>query len=152
MDDPDSSSAASRAGLNDLYSRARDAGKLLVISRVSNEKIVPWMVSSAGAIRCFDSISLSQKLSLHRHALRPVLIHFMLWEEHTLLKTGQTAREPLRVPINIESIVVSSIPVMEPPSITTAADNSEGARLVSRDTAGEFSFRGLTSMSSRNWV
>lgn len=152
MDDPDSSSAASRAGLNDLYSRARDAGKLLVISRVSNEKIVPWMVSSAGAIRCFDSISLSQKLSLHRHALRPVLIHFMLWEEHTLLKTGQTAREPLRVPINIESIVVSSIPVMEPPSITTAADNSEGARLVSRDTAGEFSFRGLTSTSSRNWV
>lgn len=148
MDDPDSTSAASRAGLTNLYRHARDAGQLLVISRISNEKIVPWMVSSAGAIRCFDSISLSQKLSLHRHALRPVLIHFMLWDDNPLLKVPtQTARAPLPVPINIESITMTELP-----SITTADDDSEGARVVSRDTAGEFSFRNLSSMSSRNWV
>jgi len=148
MDDPGSSSAASRAGVTDLYRHARDAGKLLVISRISNEKIVPWMVSSAGAIRCFDSISLSQKLSLHRHALRPVLIHFMLWDDNPLLKIPtQTARAPLPVPVNIESITLTELP-----SITTGDDDSEGARLVSRDTAGEFSFRNLSSTSSRNWV
>lgn len=147
MDDP--SSAASRAGVTDLYRHARDAGKLLVISRISNEKILPWMVSSAGAIRCFDSISLSQKLSLHRHALRPVLIHFMRWDDNPLLNIPtQRARAPLPVPVNIESITLTELP-----SITTDDDDSEGARLVSRDTAGEFSFRNLSSsMSSRNWV
>jgi len=37
------------------------------------------MISSSGAIRCFDTISLSQKLSLHRLAVRPIQLHFLAW-------------------------------------------------------------------------
>ncbi|KAL5208859.1 hypothetical protein ABZP36_033294 [Zizania latifolia] len=71
---------STRSGLRDLYREARKASKLLVISRVSGQKVLPWMVSTAGAIRCFDTVSLSQKLSLHRHALRPILLHLLMWE------------------------------------------------------------------------
>ncbi|XP_020114234.1 uncharacterized protein LOC109728272 [Ananas comosus] len=70
-----------RSGLRDRYNEARRASKLLVISRVSGEKVLPWMVSSSGAVRCFDTISLSQKLSLHRHALCPILLHLLAWEK-----------------------------------------------------------------------
>lgn len=151
MDDAKATSAASRAGLYDLYRHAQTADKLLVISRVSNEKIVPWMVSSAGGLRCFDTISLSQKLSLHRHAHRPVLIHFMLWEDHALLKTAQTARVPV-FPTDVETNATGSIPVTELPAFTNAPDNdNEDARLLSRDTAGEFSFRSL-SPRPPEWV
>uniref|UniRef100_A0A0D9VK94 Uncharacterized protein n=1 Tax=Leersia perrieri TaxID=77586 RepID=A0A0D9VK94_9ORYZ len=71
---------STRSGLRDLYREAKRASKLLVISRVSGQKVLPWMVSTSGAIRCFDTVSLSQKLSLHRHALRPILLHLLMWE------------------------------------------------------------------------
>ncbi|KAL6591881.1 hypothetical protein ACP70R_049744 [Stipagrostis hirtigluma subsp. patula] len=40
------------------------------------------MVSAAGDVKCFDTVSLSQKLSLHRHALRPITLHFhfLMWD------------------------------------------------------------------------
>ncbi|KAH9302579.1 hypothetical protein KI387_014162 [Taxus chinensis] len=154
MDEEGTVTVASRAGLIDLYKDAREAGKFLVISRVSNEKIVPWMVSSAGAIRCYDSISLSQKLSLHRHALRPILIHFMVWDE-TLIspqtQVGHQVEAPLPIPMSSEITVL--VPSTAETSTIPNDTNSVDMRVLSRDTAGEFSFRNQPSMSQGNsWV
>jgi len=80
-DDKECKAPSSRSGLRDLFYRAKEASKLLVISRVSNEKVLPWMISSSGAVRCFDTISISQKLSLHRLAVRPIQLHFLAWEK-----------------------------------------------------------------------
>ncbi|KAL6863767.1 hypothetical protein ACP4OV_016670 [Aristida adscensionis] len=73
-------SAAARSGLVELHGAARRAARLLVVSRVGGEKVLPWMVSTAGDVKCFDTVSLSQKLSLHRHALRPITLHFLMWD------------------------------------------------------------------------
>ncbi|CAL5080635.1 unnamed protein product [Urochloa decumbens] len=72
--------AARSTGLRELHRAARAAGKLLVVSRVGGEKVLPWMASAAGDVKCFDTVSLSQKLSLHRHALRPITLHFLMWD------------------------------------------------------------------------
>uniref|UniRef100_A0ACD5XXK2 Uncharacterized protein n=1 Tax=Avena sativa TaxID=4498 RepID=A0ACD5XXK2_AVESA len=76
--------ASTRSGLLELHRAARRAGKLLVVSRVGGEKVLPWMVSIAGDVRCYDTVSLSQKLSLHRHALRPITLHFLAWDDGIL--------------------------------------------------------------------
>lgn len=81
VDDEECKGPSSRSGLRDLFNRAKEASKLLVISRVSNEKVLPWMISSSGSVRCFDTISLSQKLSLHRLAVRPIELHLLAWEK-----------------------------------------------------------------------
>jgi hypothetical protein len=71
---------SARSGLRELHRAARRAFKLLVLSRVGGEKVLPWMVSTGGDVKCFDTVSLSQKLSLHRHALRPITLHFLMWD------------------------------------------------------------------------
>ncbi|CAA7407975.1 unnamed protein product [Spirodela intermedia] len=109
-DDEDDDSPATRSGLRDLYREAVRAGKHLVISRVSNEKILPWMVSPSGAIRCFDTVSLSRKLSLHRHALQPILLHILLWDLESLSPNGGSRRS-----------IGSPIVAAEPPSPATPA-------------------------------
>ncbi|EPS66853.1 hypothetical protein M569_07922, partial [Genlisea aurea] len=76
----DDDAPSARSGLTRLYGRATFAEKLLVVSRISNRKVLPWMVSPTGAIRCYDTVSLSQKLSLHRHARVPIVIHVFLWD------------------------------------------------------------------------
>lgn len=80
-DDKESKAPSTRSGLCDLFNRAKEASKLLVISRVDNEKVLPWIISSSGAVRCFDTISLSQKLSLHRLAVRPIQLHLLAWDK-----------------------------------------------------------------------
>ncbi|TVU10002.1 hypothetical protein EJB05_43505, partial [Eragrostis curvula] len=82
-DDKENETPSTRSGLRDLFNRAKEASKLLVISRVSNEKVLPWIISSSGAVRCSDTISLSQKLSLHRLAVRPIQLHLLAWEKPT---------------------------------------------------------------------
>ncbi|PHT68347.1 hypothetical protein T459_27834 [Capsicum annuum] len=64
----DEDAPSTRSGLSNLYKEAIKECKLLVVSRISNQKVLPWIVSPTGAVRCFDTVSLSQKLSLHRHA------------------------------------------------------------------------------------
>jgi hypothetical protein len=83
-DENSHSIASTRSGLLQLYKEAKKASKLLIISRVGNEKVLPWMVSTTGDIKCFDTVSLSQKLSLHRHALKPILLHFLMWDKITI--------------------------------------------------------------------
>uniref|UniRef100_A0A0D3GZ40 Uncharacterized protein n=1 Tax=Oryza barthii TaxID=65489 RepID=A0A0D3GZ40_9ORYZ len=43
--------ASTRSGLLELYRRARRASKLLVVSRVGDDKVLPWATSTAGDIR-----------------------------------------------------------------------------------------------------
>ncbi|CAM0950858.1 unnamed protein product [Alopecurus aequalis] len=76
--------ASTRSGLLDLHRAARRAGKLLVVSRVGGKKVLPWMVSTAGDVRCYDTVSLNKKLSLHRHALRSITLHFLAWDDGVL--------------------------------------------------------------------
>lgn len=71
---------SARSGINKLFKHAFQASRLLVVSRISNQKVLPRMVSSTGAIRCFDTVSLSHKLSLHRHAKVTILLHVFLWD------------------------------------------------------------------------
>uniref|UniRef100_J3MW56 Uncharacterized protein n=1 Tax=Oryza brachyantha TaxID=4533 RepID=J3MW56_ORYBR len=78
--------ASTRSGLLELHRAARRASRLLVVSRVGGEKVLPWMVSTAGDVKCFDTVSLSQKLSLHRHALRPITLHFLMWDSALAVK------------------------------------------------------------------
>lgn len=76
----DVDASSTRSGLCNMYKEANRAGKLLVVSRVSNQKVLPWIVSQTGAIRCYDTVSLSQKLSLHRHARVSIHIHIFSWD------------------------------------------------------------------------
>uniref|UniRef100_A0ACD5XQT0 Uncharacterized protein n=1 Tax=Avena sativa TaxID=4498 RepID=A0ACD5XQT0_AVESA len=87
--------ASTRSGLLELHRAARRAGKLLVVSRVGGEKVLPWLVSTAGDVRCYDTVSLSQKLSLHRHALRPITLHFLAWDDGVLPPPPQPPRSPV---------------------------------------------------------
>ncbi|CAL5002774.1 unnamed protein product [Urochloa decumbens] len=87
--------ASTRSGLLELYRRARRASRLLVVSRVGRDKVLPWAVSAAGDVRCADTVSLSQLLSMHRHALRPVTLGFLMWEDlsaATLLRSAGADR------------------------------------------------------------
>lgn len=79
-DHDDESAPAARSGLSSLYREAAKASRRLVVSRVGSQKVLPWMVSSTGAIRCYDTVSLSQKLSLHRHAKVHIVLHVFLWD------------------------------------------------------------------------
>ena len=79
-DHDDESAPAARSGLSSLYRDAAKASRRLVVSRVGSQKVLPWMVSSTGAIRCYDTVSLSQKLSLHRHAKVSIVLHVILWD------------------------------------------------------------------------
>ncbi|XP_072991427.1 uncharacterized protein [Typha latifolia] len=132
----DDEAPSTRSGLRNLYKEAKDASKLLVISRVSNEKVLPWLVSSSGAIRCFDTVSLSRKLSLHRHALQPFLLHVLMWEK-PLGPGGRILTRPSNV---------------APPSTGELGHNDESPAVLGRDTAGDASFRFHDFSLPNNWV
>ncbi|KAJ4979141.1 hypothetical protein NE237_009921 [Protea cynaroides] len=168
IDDDNNDLASTRSGLRDLYREAMSASKLLVISRVSNQKVLPWMVSSTGAIRCFDTVSLSQKLSLHRHALRPISIHVFMWDctlafqdegiekfkasTPTAMPPTSEVQLPLR-PSN-ESQVLPLPEALLPRSGSESPvwNHDEPELMTDRDTAGEVSFRFHNFSLSSNWV
>ncbi|XP_042487085.1 uncharacterized protein LOC122067321 [Macadamia integrifolia] len=167
-DDENNELASTRSGLRDLYREAVSASKFLVISRVSNQKVLPWMVSSAGAIRCYDTVSLSQKLSLHRHALRPIFIHVFMWdctlvsEDDGIGKfrasspTAMPRRSEVQLPRHPsnESQVLPLSPEIElaQPSTESRVQGNGPELMGDRDTAGELSFRFHNFSLSSNWV
>ncbi|BAF24684.1 uncharacterized protein [Oryza sativa Japonica Group] len=104
--------ASTRSGLLELHRAARRASRLLVVSRVGGEKVLPWMVSTAGDVKCFDTVSLSQKLSLHRHALRPITLHFLMWDTALAIK-DVVAKPPLPPP---PTMLMLPSPPSPPPS------------------------------------
>ncbi|XVF19231.1 hypothetical protein REPUB_Repub11eG0092100 [Reevesia pubescens] len=160
--DGDENLPSMRSGLSTLYKESVSASRLLVVSRLSNQKVLPWMVSSTGAVRCFDTVSLSQKLSLHRHANVPILMHVFLWDQSLVSRGFGSAR--LQVPF------VSALPL--PPEVRLAHQPNDNQilplppdepnesiltseqpdRRLQRDTAGEVSFRFHDFSLPNNWV
>ncbi|KAJ6714061.1 hypothetical protein OIU85_025655 [Salix viminalis] len=152
MDD-DENVPSTRSGLSNLYKEAKSASRLLVVSRVSNQKVLPWMVSSTGAVKCFDTVSLSQKLSLHRHAKVPILIHVFSWDRALPPPSAgsgrfrSVSRPPVMAALPPE-IQLTRQPGRNQIQPLTAADipndgvlGNEADIRLNRDTAGETSFR-----------
>ncbi|KAJ4847019.1 hypothetical protein Tsubulata_006969 [Turnera subulata] len=158
--DGDENAPSTRSGLSDLYKEAVGASRLLIVSRVSNQKVLPWIVSSTGAVRCFDTVSLSQKLSLHRHAKVPILIHVFLWDRAFPSPSAGSATRFRSVPPPAMSlppeVQLSRHRPNEnqvhplPPQVPNESGGSE-IRL-ERDTAGEVSFRFHDFSLPNNWV
>ena len=121
--------ASARSGLLELHRAARRASKLLVLSRVGGEKVLPWMVSTAGNVKCFDTVSLSQKLSLHRHALRPITLHFLMWDRDLAAALPKDADVDKPPPVHLL-----------PSPLDVAADDLDGPGLASKDSR-DSSFR-----------
>ncbi|KAH7543580.1 uncharacterized protein LOC107412628 isoform X2 [Ziziphus jujuba] len=153
-----------RSGLSNLYKEAREASRLLVVSRIANQKILPWMVSSTGAVRCFDTVSLSQKLSLHRHAKVPIFLHVFLWDRSLTSSSGSQTRfraaTPSVLPFPPEVQLTrqaneSQIQPLSPDDVQGERRSGAGERSemkLERDTAGELSFRFHDFALSSNWV
>lgn len=146
---------STRSGLRDLYREAKRASKLLVISRVSGQKVLPWMVSTSGAIRCFDTVSLSQKLSLHRHALRPILLHVLMWDGKSDAPS-RPDREPcpLPMPLPLPSPEFAELPRQNSFACVQQRMQAEvdPGVMHDRDTAGDASFRFHNFSLPNNWV
>uniref|UniRef100_A0ACD5ZDU7 Uncharacterized protein n=1 Tax=Avena sativa TaxID=4498 RepID=A0ACD5ZDU7_AVESA len=152
-DDDDLPAPSTRSGIRDLYREAKRASKLLVISRVSCRKVLPWMVSTSGAIRCFDTVSVSQKLSLHRHALRPILLHVLMWDG----TTGAPARAQGEPPCPTPQPSPAFAEVLRQNSFAWVDDQpvqaeGEPGLVQGRDTAGDTSFRFHNFSLPNNWV
>lgn len=144
IDDDSPNIAATRSGLRKLFREATEASKLLVVSRVGCEKVLPWMVSTSGAIRCFDTVSLSQKLSLHRHALRPILLHLFMWEREMFPPS------PAKMVEKLEDKPSPSPHVAQVLDELVYRGGPDGS--LTRDTAGDLSFRFHNFSITRNWV
>jgi hypothetical protein len=139
-DDEECKAPSSRSGLRDLFNRAKEAFKLLVISRVSNEKVLPWMISSSGSVRCFDTISLSQKLSLHRLAVRPIELHLLVWEKPAC--PVERIFHSLKVPATL----------LPQPHQNLVAESVEHGVDAEQDYVGDLSFRIDDISFERSWV
>lgn len=152
-----------RSGLSSLYRQASQSSRLLVVSRISNQKVLPWMVSATGAIRCFDTVSLSQKLSLHRHTRVPILVHVFLWDRSAnnanvgSIRARAMSTSPPSAPSTEAHLeMTAGLPLAE----EEEGDSDEEETLpsdeqditIQRDTAGEFSFRLHDFALKNNWV
>ncbi|GJN12819.1 hypothetical protein PR202_ga31133 [Eleusine coracana subsp. coracana] len=136
--------ASTRSGLLELYRRARRASKLLVVARVGRDKVLPWAVSTAGDVRCADTVSISQRLTLHRHALRPVTLSFLVWDREltaaALLESAAAAR-PQAV-VAAQAIVLPMQPAsIEEESSDEITFDGDGLEIVLSKDSDDCSFR-----------
>uniref|UniRef100_A0A5B6YW36 Uncharacterized protein n=1 Tax=Davidia involucrata TaxID=16924 RepID=A0A5B6YW36_DAVIN len=153
--DGDENAASTRSGLSNLHKEATRASKLLVVSRVSNQKVLPWIVSPKGAVRCFDTVSLSQKLSLHRHAMVPIVIHVFLWDRAIALPSGgnTTRIRAISPPVSPLPPEIQLPRLPNENQILPLPNESVGPELrLERDTAGDVSFRFHDFSLPNNWV
>lgn len=158
--DGDENAPSTRSGLQSLYREAMSKSRLLVISRVSNQKVLPWIVSSVGAIRCYDTVSVSQKLSLHKHAKIPILIHIILWDKPIVSPKADSSNfraTPIPLPPEVDLARQPNENQVQPlPPDMSDEDiiiNDRPGQMPSRDTAGDISFRFHDfSIPGNNWV
>ncbi|XP_030942138.1 uncharacterized protein LOC115967222 [Quercus lobata] len=160
--DDDENAPSTRSGLQNLYKEATNSSRLLVVSRIANQKVLPWLVSSTGAIRCFDTVSLSQKLSLHRHAKVPITIHVLLWDRSLAVPSGANgsrAATPsvMQLPPEVQLSCrpdENQIELLPPevPSDSSRVVGDHGPEItLERDTSGEASFRFHDFALASNW-
>lgn len=102
------------------------------------------MVCSNGSIRCYDTISLSQKLSLHRKTLLPFSIHVLLWDMN--VNGGVDGRRTESVPATSAEELAES--VLEPP--TNELEEEVGC--MERESIGDVSFRFEDVVLPSSWV
>ncbi|KAI5079843.1 hypothetical protein GOP47_0005322 [Adiantum capillus-veneris] len=76
----DDGSAAERAGVRYLLELALKENKLLVVSRVGEEKVVPWLATSDGSIHYYGVPTIRETLSQLRSTYKFAQIHLMVWE------------------------------------------------------------------------
>lgn len=156
IDDGQENTPATRSGLSNLYKAATDTSRLLVVSRLSNQRVLPWMVSSTGAIRCYDTVSLSQKLSLHRHTKVPILLHVFLWDRALASSSvGSTTRSstPSHSVLPLPNRNQNQVQALPHEGSDAGSDASSGGPMqLERDTAGDLSFRFHNFSLSSNWV
>lgn len=150
---------SSRSGLCELYNDAKRDSKLLVISRVSSQKVLPWIVSPTSAIQCFDTVSLSQKLSLYRHARAPLLIHVLMLDTRSASPRQQSGPVPQAMPLRSHFQIPSNSDDDQnqplSPSMVSRDGRFTGRQIelgLARDTAGEESFRFHNFNLPDNWV
>ncbi|XP_051120370.1 uncharacterized protein LOC127244091 isoform X2 [Andrographis paniculata] len=147
---------STRSGLSSLHEQASRTSRLLVVSRISTQKVLPWMVSTTGAIRCFDTVSLSQKLSLHRHTRVPIIMHVFLWDRNANLANVGSIRaramstRPPHLNKEMDSVELDRDRHGDGDG-DGDGDSSSGMNM-SRDTAGETSFRFHDFELKNNWV
>ncbi|PIN06454.1 hypothetical protein CDL12_20990 [Handroanthus impetiginosus] len=164
VNESDNNAPSARSGLSNLYKQASQTSRLVVVSRISNQKVLPWMVSPTGAIRCFDTVSLSQKLSLHRHARVPILVHVFLWDRSLnfanvgSIRARAMSTHPPASPAEVHMEPQANENEVQPSMVDEDSDEyerrmSDGADIMlERDTAGEFSFRLHDFGLKDNWV
>lgn len=160
----DDNAPSTRSGLSSLYKEATRAGKLLIVSRVSNLKVLPWMVSTTGAVRCFDTVSLSQKLSLHRHAHVPICLHVFSWDRDlsyfssTSSSTSPCTTTPTAMSLPPETQLAQFananqvVPLASDIPDENRVLNDGSEHRLTRDTAGDSSFRFHDFSLPNNWV
>lgn len=165
IDEGKESLPATRSGLSNLYKLATETSRLLVVSRLSNQRVLPWMVSSTGAIRCYDTVSLSQKLSLHRHTKVPILLHVFLWDRTMATSSAESTKSKplspsvLPLPPQVQLAHRPNENQIQPlscegsnPTDINISDSSQPTHL-ERGAVGDVSFRFQDfSLSSTNWV
>lgn len=116
------------------------------------------MVSPEGAIRCYDTVSLSQKLSLHRHAKVPISLHVFVWDQEVAmlgnanLRTQTTARVALPSPLPQGTQIADIATANQVVSVGSDLPNAGSEFRLDRDTAGEDSFRFHNFSLPNNWV
>ncbi|KAJ4811192.1 Cobyric acid synthase [Rhynchospora pubera] len=146
-DNKEGEAPSTRCGLRDLYKLAKAASQLLIISRIANEKVLPWMVCSTGSIRCYDTISLSQKLSLHRKALFPFSIHLLLWDKpvNSAVENSDGRRTDRAPATSAEE------PAEAVPSDPLSNELEEETESMGRESVGDVSFRFEDVILPRSW-
>ncbi|EYU30429.1 hypothetical protein MIMGU_mgv1a025074mg [Erythranthe guttata] len=106
-----------------------------------------------GAIRCFDTVSLSQKLSLHRHARVAIIVHVFLWDRRVnyanvgsirarAMSTSTSSPPNLGRPVNQSQVVPLEVDDQEDLEDDYEIEVSDEPDItLERNNAGEFSFR-----------
>ncbi|KAL6499601.1 hypothetical protein OROGR_027511 [Orobanche gracilis] len=155
----DDDAPSTRSGISRLHDQATRNSRRLVVSRISNQKVLPWMVSTTGAIRCFDTVSLSQKLSLHRHTRVPIIMHVFLWDSNMNSDANRGSHAMPAVSHSLRAEIDSAMnsngngEMEGDSSVETSSRESDGRVIrLDRDTAGEFSFRFRDFSIKNNWV
>lgn len=148
-----------RSGISKLFKQAFQASRLLVVSRISNQKVLPRMISSTGAIRCFDTVSLSHKLSLHRHAKVTILLHVFLWDRSLNFASIDNMMRQSRIVPNTTPEVYSTHegnenrihPLAQEADSGEISADDESDILLECNSDGQFSFR-LNDFSFENVI
>ncbi|GJR91553.1 hypothetical protein Tco_0215564 [Tanacetum coccineum] len=106
------------------------------------------MVLPEGAVRCYGTVSLSQKLSLHRHTKPPILLHIFTRNQEVAILGNANLNTQIHPPVALspppqtQTGRAAKSNQVVPLGINPQDDDMLEIRL-DRDNASEYSFRSL---------